>query len=572
MICRYLFGRARRARATVTPSPESARRTAESVTLYVGRLTRQGMGGVSYAEIPGLITDNSVAVTSWTTDPATSGTSGDWTRDLTPGFSPVPSAHGSTDEASYTFPVRVLFADAVEEAITLTIQTRADTYTISSSAEIGTLRTQVNSSGLSGKRVELQTGGDFDSTTSRFSIWAPASLCTIAPAEPAKRPKVTFLWVDASSNLLFEDIESGGPVLTDLAQCNARIRLDTPNDMRFNRTYYRGDRADLDTSTGGTFKRDLFRIAAGGTNCIIENSDVQNCFNFITVHQASLSAITSRDNRVRYYHDNCCIIGGTVAQGGAGSSLLSQRNVFMSPRRRPFDGTHLDPFQLQQNAENCIITVEEDCYLQADGDAGSQAFWVGWGVNCTYSMRNVLAFVRLGNGICPGGATNSDFRNITLLKSSTGAVSGSPPPGELTADQESVNGPTFRFNGDAHTGVNTVRRMIVQDGFNNDTGDGPLDGVPSTWTATDIIDLGGNAGPGVMPVGTPANLFELTNVHAPLDALEAAGWTATFDEIVSAYKQAARPKVDGAAKRADGSYIGALNPDGSWATDAAYVP
>jgi hypothetical protein len=58
----------------------------------------------------------------------------------------------------------------------------------------------------------------------------------------------------------------------------------------------------------------------------------------------------------------------------------------------------------------------------------------------------------------------------------------------------------------------------------------------------------------------------------PVDALAAIPYaTLTFDQAVTATKAALAPKAGGAYRLGDGSYMTALNPDGSWATDAPYV-
>ncbi|API57982.1 hypothetical protein BSL82_00570 [Tardibacter chloracetimidivorans] len=128
-----------------------------SHTAYRGALTIAGDGGLVDLGFM-LLAVGSSTPTSWSIT-LTSGTSGHWTTP-TDGTFPTPTSTGDTADLNggpYVFNVTATNADGTSNTCVLTISIRADTYSISSNADVSAARgtAGANNTTLCGKTLEV---------------------------------------------------------------------------------------------------------------------------------------------------------------------------------------------------------------------------------------------------------------------------------------------------------------------------------------------------------------------------------------------------------------------------------
>lgn len=159
--------------------------TLQDATSYRGALTKAGAAAVAMSDLMAA----TGSPTSWTIT-LSSGTSGHWTLP-TDGTSPTPVTTGALGAGPYVFTVTATNAEGTSAPATLTIEIRADTYTISKITEIAGVTAGLDSRAalIAGRTLEFaRHATDFDQATAtiQFKFWraSAGNPCTIKHEDP----------------------------------------------------------------------------------------------------------------------------------------------------------------------------------------------------------------------------------------------------------------------------------------------------------------------------------------------------------------------------------------------------
>jgi hypothetical protein len=405
---RLLLGNA--GAVTPAPAPEPSRRTAEAVTVPFGKLTRLGMGGVSYANIPGLLQDHSVAVQSWSTAPPHTGDTNDFALNLDGGATtPVPASNGSATDDTYSWEVTVIFADGVEETFTLTYNTAGKTthYTLSNRDNLTTFFNNLAGSNaarngiLGGKTVEyavgtVQTGVvgiDFWEPTS--GTGGPSARVTITSSDLNRRAVFSHFRILSCKRVDLVGFDTSG-VASTAPQAFGRIvlaRNDTgpiTADCTITNISQNVDKAVVQAATANLNGHTTIAIN-GASNITIDSCNVRGVMNFLSADpDEPHENILVKNCLVRDIHSNGLIFGTYDVYPanhplGAGNpnpnaglwSLTVEDSAFIALHRIPNSLDHGDGGQIQQQTVGGRFTVRRCIVHEWDGDAAAQAWWYG---------------------------------------------------------------------------------------------------------------------------------------------------------------------------------------------------
>lgn len=542
-------------RPSAGPVEPGERRTNETVAYDFGRLTRSGMGSVSLAEpILGLLKEGAEAPVSWTVGAATAGTDAHWNRTST-ARSPVPSGHGVTTDATYVFPVTATFADDSIEECTITITTVADTYTWSEVDNRSTLWTAAGGNeGAGGKTFAVATGAYLVDARRIFGDWRPATPITIKSHDPERRSPARTWELLGCWNIILESLE-GGTLDNIHSTIAGRFVFNPSNadsepcrDIVVNDCRYIGTR---ETAVNGPNGRPAMLFGA------VHGIEVNNFYSewaygvLVQNKDGNNADIVVNSVIGRYFGDNGFLCGSSL---GAMAITLNDA-VFMSPIRFQNSGSHPDGFQSENDAVNAQININHLMVIQADGDALTQGAFISGAQPvanaATVKVNGLIYAGRAYNAIAMGTTLDCSIQNVTAWKTNSGTV---PPPGTSYEDADDYvdTGPWIAINDDPelHAGQSVVYRSIVADEF-------LFHGIPN-W-----VEGGGNH----QHYGTRSNPpidtgFVVSDPMAELDALDYENMTA--DEIITAVKDIFTPEEGGGYAHGDGTYDGALKPDGTW--------
>jgi hypothetical protein len=305
---------------------------------------------------------------------------------------------------------------------------------------------------------------------------------------------------------------------------------------------------------GAGFINNQFLACRGVQDLTVNDSTVPDM-------QSLLIDYTNADSIIRGVF-NRCIVPGFRTDGSIFSKcdgpLTFNDCVFLKPMRITGATTHLDGWQVNDGASSTLTVNMNRCmFIQANGDAGCQGFFMGGTGSVQIVMDGFVYVGRAPNAIQIAKNRDSSLKRITIWQTSSGPVNTTSTENDAPTDAPNL---ALRGTSGTVTGANTLDRALVYGQLQVDAA------ISSFWTVGDGV-VAFNASVASPPA---ASAYFDNPPKATLDGFDYDN--ATYAEIIAAVKAALSPKVDGSAKRGDGSYDGAFNPDGSWATDAAYVP
>lgn len=559
------------------------RRTAPGVAYGFGRITKAGFGSVLYSSpYLGLIDSSATQPSNWATGPATTGTSAHWTRvdgSSTVGRTPVPSSLGEAahlSDASYVFPVTATFPDGLTETAALVITPLNDVFTVGTSDALTTVGTTYSTL-ISGKIVEFAAGYNQATSDTRiiFMQWQPTQL-TLMRAHDVSRIGWPASWQFQSCiNLQLDDFAAGSysGTSTSIAARFLLQRSGTsgiPNDnITFNRPIFIGS-ADRFNSTDGKIG-----FSIGYTEGVVINDPVliyvKSGFAGSSTGVSDMCVVTINSAKLRYYFDNAFVSGSSGQE-----DWTINDSVFIAPRR-VVDALHLDGLQVLDSTTNAVFRINRIINAHADGDTliqglfgGNADFVSADGSNANKVLVDGYIYIDGAAGINFASGKECSFRRMQSFYDARNLVK---PQIDQTSNNASSFGAYVRpdsptWAGPKWSGSAAFDRV---DCFNADRISASIPGIAKA----NIVSHNGRgfeystSHPAVYPDYVTTGYYD-NDPHAALYAIDYPNLT--IDQIVAAIKVALRPKLDGSYKLGDGSYLSPLNPDGTWATDAPYIP
>jgi hypothetical protein len=577
--------------ATVAPAfpvlqPASQRR---------GRLTKAGAAAIAMADMMLL---SGAGITSWAIA-LISGTAGHWTFP-TDGTSPTPTAAGvaaGLNGGPYVFSVTATNAYGTSAAKTLTITTFANLFTVSKKTEITAITTggDSNSAIIDGKTLEFaRYSTDLAVTTQTnriyFTKWrAAAGRCVIQHEDPDHPCVLGHIQVRLAKNLDFVSILINSPSLirttanaADSAWWHRTVTpsADAPDytGVRFLDTYgpcgVLGDGDPTHTIYG------FYNDVASGTAMDYEATNLslqwvrQGIFsNTSSTAQLNVSFFGRTD--IRYFTGN----GYRCETQAPGSSTHFDFLLEMSPTvDSTAPGTHADGIQ-PSNGENMdAVTIDRYVFVVADGNlTAAQGIFSRQASGVTppdYSrldvtIGNAIVLNRVSNAIVVSG---TDVDHVFTLGQFT-----------MMFQRSGIYGPDispYTFNSPQYSRTPVLRFDAGTDPANCNADNGWVQGTISNATGIDVSSVTAYGG-AADATGTFPNSAWVTS--EPLKALLAANstvqnytgvddvrWHGTIDEVLADITLALTPLLNGPAKNPDGTYRGALFPDGSLNDGSVY--
>lgn len=525
-----------------------------SHTAYRGALTIAGDGGLVDLGFM-LLAVGSSDPTSWSIT-LTSGTSGHWTTP-TDGTFPTPTSTGDTADLNggpYVFDVTATNADGTSNTCVLTINIRADTYTISSPADWTAARGSANSTTLCGKTAEIaractgfvsaslvvadhntsESGTGYHTITNEDNDY-PADVLRVRVMNSARVKLV------------------GLKTITTRAQTGGHYHIEntsglTSNLIEINDALIRGPVGEVENTRNGIY------IYPGITGeYTIRNVDMQWVSNGFAASPNGTLKIYG--GKIRYFTSN-----GVQTNT---PDLTIHDLIIMSPMRDTSNAVspgqdHVDYIQLSDSA-----TVDHDIQrlwlVHADGDA-TCTFQSGTLVQSGVIKNVVMTsaaldaygpMVNRGNGLdmsCITSINQVAFPNLTTTATAWGD--------KYTAAGSGGGEPWVRFVG-THTSV-TASRIWAGDNVG-----GTLTGVT---LGDGVLEWRRYTSGGVQTAYDPSTVFQ---DYAALSTIDYT--SADTDGIIAALQAALSPSTTGAAKLSDNSYSTALYPDGGWNLGLPYA-
>jgi hypothetical protein len=525
--------------ASAASAGKTCRRTAPTLAYNMGALTRTGMGQVSLTSSTlGLLGTGVTAPNTWTCGTASTGTDAHWTK--TALKTPKPAQDGVAD-ATYVFTLTANWTTgSVQETQTLTITTVANTVTISDVD--ASLPTKLNTY-ASGKTVEIAVGSASGSDLDLSDVRHAAN--TVYQYADTSRPN-NFLHVFLQGTIyahvigfrirgvnpyLYMDQGTGG---VD----NSNLTID---DMSISET------GATVTDNGNAMPR------ISGDNVIFNDLVIDTVYGGLSFANEPATNFTFNRMTVRHWANNAVIIGGTAVNA---QSVTFNDCIFIAPTRKPGDAIHIDGIQIGDTSENTTITINRLTIIQAEGDAVTQGVFGGGAatsLKCNVQINGLLVATRANTAVALSEGNNVTWTHISAWKMD-GPNVAAPVTG--VDDTYGEVGPAVNGAGTAWTGTNTISQSLVF---------GQISAANMTVASTATAFGGTRSSP------PSSSGYFATAPHTVLNAYTDAQWRAmTPAQAKAAVIAAMTPTLNGSAKNVDGTYRGALKPDGSWNDGAVY--
>lgn len=522
-----------------------------SHTAYRGALTKAGDGGVVDLGFM-LLAVGSSTPASWSIT-LTSGTSGHWTTP-TDGSFPTPTSTGDTADLNggpYVFDVTATNADGTSNTCVLTINIRADTYTISAPSDWTAARGSANSTTLCGKTAEVARAATGFVTASlgvsQHNTFATNTSYHVITNEDNEYPATMFrIALGDSAYVKLNNLYT----TADRSASNGHYHIansfngsDVTTMIEINDALIRGPVGEVENTENGIY---IYYTLQG--EFTVRRADMEWVTNGFA---ASPGTLKIYDSKVRYFTSN-----GIQTDT---NNLTIHDTIIMSPMRDTSNNVspgqdHVDFIQFSDNA-SISHDIQRLWLVQADGTAScttqSGTLVQGPGV-----LKNIVSVTANANAYSPMINRGDNLAVACLTSINQTVFPGMSSTASAWGDKYTAAGagggePWVRFV-NSHTSV-TIERVWV----GNSVG-GTLTGV----TLGDGIlewyrySMGGG---GLQAAYDPSLVFQ---DYAALSTIDYE--STDTDAIIAAIKAALSPDPTGPAKLSDNSYSTALYPDGGW--------
>lgn len=554
--------------------------TLADFTQYRGALTKSGAGAVAMSAIM-LSSDGGQTISAWAIT-LTGGTAGHWTTP-TDGTSPAPTTAGVAAGLSggpYTFSATATNAAGTSAAKTLTINIRANTYTVSTALQITNSSTGVraNRGTLGGKTIEFARGSDanYVGNVINFLAFNTHTVGTRfnVTSEDATNP--TTVWCIggyATERADFYDFNCSATLASNntstdnqLNTCMFSLTYSSSFGVSQDITVTRVNMSSAAGSAANQWTTGFYFVGGAGTGPVTNTITISACrmtrtYNACRVTNASDVTVSN------------CVIDSFCANaftwGSRMTNTVSRDNIVVRAFNNPIaPGNHCDFDQVQSTTDaNCTGNVRQrNFYSIANGDNPAQ---------CPNYYDDIASTT---------GGADSGFRlNGTIVD---GAFCDSP----------AANG--FHFEAGSGWDVRHVTGVrgylssaLIGIGGANPSGPTwsvPEHGLTASGAVVDCVMLrAGTSLATQFPSIQTLNTFFVDTSAAPgtwTEAARAAYFTPWFqnpghvrdfsamtaEQVVAALKADWAPILNGSLKNANGTYRGALFPDGTWNDGTVY--
>jgi hypothetical protein len=546
---------------TVDEVTETAPILLADQTSYRGADTKAGHGVTLLRD---LMWEGGDAPETWTLT-RTSGTAGHFTEP-TDGTFPTPTTTGDAaglNGGPYVYNVVAHAAAGDSNVAELTINVRANTFTISKRSEI----TTVLSAGINGKTVEFAEGStDLALSTMAapmtFLRWRSASGCTIKHENAANKCPIGNLYIRLPLNLTFDGVFVTPQARTSAGASEKAVQILTSSPgvgESESSVHFEGCGITGAANTATTVWGVYFVTGAGGNLTATTNNWsstwVSNDLYYNNNANASLIVTHSGITDLRYFTKNA----DRVDPGTSGTlNVTYAHRRIMTPR---FDATqssvHADGFQLNANESCSGIVYDRYTVILADGDSSAcQGFFTSNGGFVGAVIKNYI-YVGRSTHACTviGSDATHPFRlgNFTFLLQCSGIYGTHGGSGDtLWDDRPGASDIPGVVLGSANSDI------VIKDGYIQ----GQVSNL-SSYTVPGTVTTRNNSGDvsGLLP---NADWITSTALKATIDALANnvdnytgvadARWTGTTAEVYDDVIAALTP--------ASGT-VGAVSSDGS---------
>lgn len=358
--------------------------------------------------------------------------------------------------------------------------------------------------------------------------------------------------------------------------------------------------------SGGSFTIDQGLVVAINASAIIRAIPAANCYSpewcddvtmlngtfenvqgGVTAGTNTNLAFKIKNWKVRHYWNNIVITGTNPPQG-----IYMEDCSWVSPDRVS-KFVHIDAIQVNIYSQNPLLGVKHCEIYQADGTGFFQGLFmrgdgtVGPGANAppmatdgsdsgTFDVDGFIATTGAVALISMTGSKNSKFKRVMGVPA-VGRVVDAPAAWRDIPYANAMSATLSKTTGGVEYwfGVSTADRIVLFADYNTNLTAGKLVSTNIKAHGNRLFSLA-EAPAGSANFGKVKTSEYVSGGYYdadPVAAIAAVDWsTMTHDQVVAGHRAILKPKLNGAYKLADGSYLTALNPDGSWATDAAYVP
>lgn len=567
--------------------------TIASQVIHRGDLTKAGAGGVSVSAIM-VFPDPGVG--NWT---ITSGNSAaHWTvtaQEI------VPTTTGAAAHLNLG-PYILTMADSVTGLSgQLTINIRANTYTISKMSEVAAVCSggDGQAASINGKTVEFaRYATDFALATFAnpitFLKWrcSGVSRCTIQHEDYAHPSTLANIQVRLCQQIDFVSIRVNPATRIASTDKAWYVRSTTPsadavdtNDIRWLDTHgscgVDGTGVPALNVTGMYIETGSNAIGTGVvTNLAFYNWEMYHVNQGIFVNQQAWHVLVSATwygrTVLRYWSANA--LRASYSSGDS-PSLHFEHLVCMSP---VFDiaasGVHVDGYQAQNGEDIQNLLLDQYDWIFADGDDTSgQGFFsrAPAGAPSNYSLigSTIGSYIYCGRSTHSLTVNGSDTTHpfsagqITFITQWSGVYGTSGTGWNNTPGAVFSNACAITLNaGNTNaavtnaaiqgTVVNTSGTVPTNVTFNSGGGDVSAYLPSATWISSNTLKSTAQANP------TAQNY----------SALDDSRWHGTVDQVLASVVTALTPTLNGALKNVDGTYRGALFPNGTRNDGSVYVP
>lgn len=349
--------------------------------------------------------------------------------------------------------------------------------------------------------------------------------------------------------------------------------------------------------SGGSFTIDQDLVVAISGSAIIRAIAAPNCYapeycedvtmingtfayvqGGITGGTNTNTAFKVKNWKIRHYWNNIVITGTNPPQG-----IYLEDCSWVSPDRVS-KFIHIDAIQVALASLRPFIGMKHCEIYQADGTGFFQGLFMRGDATGaatdgsdagTFDVDGFIATTAAVALISMTGGNNSKFKRIMGVPA-VGKVLDAPAAwrdipyaNAMSATlAKTTDGREFWF------GVSTADRIVMFADYTTNLTAGKLVSTNIKAHGNRLFSLA-EAPAGSANFGKVKTSEYVSGGYYDIDpvaAIAAVDWsTMTHDQVVAGHRNILKPKLNGAYKLPDGSYMTALNPDGSWATDAPFA-